>query len=172
MFWQEPKGAGTKLDLRGFMGLGLASVHASFPGCHRVWHTDAKRLKVVLHVKTLQVGTEINSVAPARLPTPVETTEGGSETGRNLEAPDRLMWQSRRSRRQTRQESPSRHAAQGDFSHGGPPSVGDTVSFPQSVPTSLGEGTTGREVQCDRVAVEPGEGASVHHRGCIRYMTR
>ena len=151
------------MDPRGFQGLyvgpGLAAVQTSFPGCHRVWHTDAKRLKVVSHVKTLQVGTKINSVAPARLPTPVETTAGGSENGRSLEAPGRLMWQGVRSRRQARHESPSRHAAQGDFSHGGPPSVGDTVSFPQSVPTSLGEGTSGREVQGDRFAVEPGEGA-------------
>ena len=113
------------------MGPGLAAVQTSFPGCHRIWHTDAKRLKVVLHVKTLQVGSEINSEAPARRPTPVEIREGGSETGRNLEAPHRLIWQSRRSRHQTRQESPSRHAAQGDSSHRGAPSVGDTVSFPR-----------------------------------------
>ena len=160
MFWQEPKGAGTKLDPRGFQGLymgpGLAAVQTSFPGCHRVWHTDAKRLKVVSHVKTLQVETKINSVAPAWLPTPVETTAGGSENGRSLEAPGRLMWQGVRSRHQARHESPSRYAAQGDFSHGRPPSAGETISFPQSVPASQGEGTSGRKVQGNQGAVEPG----------------
>ena len=54
---------------------------------------------------------------------------------------------------------PCLYAEDSQNSTGGPPSVGDTVSFPQSVPTSLGEGTNGREVQGDRVAVEPGEGA-------------
>ena len=58
VFWTEQE-PGNKLLPRGskgnFLGAAMAAAQMSFPGCHRVWHTEKKRLIIVSDVRSLQV---------------------------------------------------------------------------------------------------------------------
>ena len=57
VIWTEPT-TGSKLRPRGtkglFLGPAMAAAQTTFPGCHRVWNLDKKRLTIVSHVRSLQ----------------------------------------------------------------------------------------------------------------------
>ena len=69
VFWTEQE-SGSKLLPRGskgnFLGAAMAAAQMSFPGCHRVWHTEEKRLMIASDVRSLQVKLDHDVVSLPR----------------------------------------------------------------------------------------------------------
>ena len=94
VFWTEPT-KGSKLRPRGtkglFLGPAMAAVQTSFPGCHRVWNLDKKRLTIVSNVRSLQTRftPEICSASlrdSSRLPTMCATLSATASRARHARA--------------------------------------------------------------------------------------